>query len=281
MAELAGIVQAAIGRWAGAGLTAGQLAALDDLQFAVGDLGGAYLGLSATGVVLIDDDAAGHGWFVDGTPFEDAEFGQALSATQLQTDPSGAAAGQMDLLTVVMHEIGHALGLDDSYAAADRDDLMFGTLVTGERRLPGAEDAAATQQAASLRAPQIVGQHIVDGFDAEYYLAHNPDVAAAGVDPLAHYNSHGWHEGRDPNAFFDTDGYLAHYADVAAAGVNPLQHYAEHGWKEGRDPSVHFDTEAYLAANPDVAAANVNPLDHFLQHGIYEGRSALADGLWR
>ena len=40
------------------------------------------------------------------------------------------------------------------------------------------------------------------GFDAQYYLLHNPDVAAAGVDPLLHYNTVGWHEGRNPNALF-------------------------------------------------------------------------------
>ena len=37
-------------------------------------------------------------------------------------------------------------------------------------------------------------------------------------------NTYGWHEGRNPNAYFDTAGHLAHYADVAAPGVNPLQH---------------------------------------------------------
>ena len=33
-------------------------------------------------------------------------------------------------------------------------------------------------------------------FDAQYYLAANPDVAAAGVDPLAHYLAFGAQEGR-------------------------------------------------------------------------------------
>ncbi len=56
--------------------------------------------------------------------------------------------------------------------------------------------------------------------------------------------------------------------------MNPLDHYNSFGWREGRDPSSRFDTTSYLAANPDVAAAGVNPLDHFLMNGIYEGRSA-------
>ena len=43
-----------------------------------------------------------------------------------------------------------------------------------------------------------IGEHIVNGFDAEYYLMHNPDVAAAGIDALTHYNTVGWQEGRNP-----------------------------------------------------------------------------------
>ena len=53
-----------------------------------------------------------------------------------------------------------------------------------------------------------------NGFDYVYYLQHNPDVAAAGVDPLRHFQTAGWKEGRNPNALFDTAGYLATYTDV-------------------------------------------------------------------
>ena len=130
------------------------------------------------------------------------------------------------------------------------------------------------------RGPSQAFGPINDGFDAQFYLFHNPDVAAAGVDPLLHYDVAGRFEGRNPNAWFDTAGYLSHYTDVAAAGVNPRQHYEQIGWTEGRDPSATFDTLGYLAANPDVAAAQINPLDHFLNNGIYEGRTAINDGLF-
>ena len=66
--------------------------------------------------------------------------------------------------------------------------------------------------------------------------------------------------------------YLANNPDVAAAGVNPLLHYDQNGWQEGRNPSALFSTTGYLSANPDVAAAHVDPLDHFLIYGLYEGR---------
>lgn len=117
-------------------------------------------------------------------------------------------------------------------------------------------------------------------FDSEYYLLANPDVAkaalTAGGDTFAfafkHYQSSGWKEGRNADAFFDTAYYLAHNPDVAASGMNPLAHYDQFGWHEGRDPSAAFHTSAYLAANPDVAAANLDPLQHYLMYGIAEGR---------
>src|SRR5262249_29630680 len=38
-------------------------------------------------------------------------------------------------------ELGHQLGLADTYALGDQDSLMYGYLVTGERRLPAAHQA--------------------------------------------------------------------------------------------------------------------------------------------
>ncbi|UYW27462.1 calcium-binding protein [Methylorubrum extorquens] len=124
------------------------------------------------------------------------------------------------------------------------------------------------------------------GFDAEFYLLGNPDVAeaaiAAGGDSFAfaltHYERYGIAEGRNPNTVFDTAGYLDAYSDVRAAGINPLTHYDQYGFREGRDPSASFDTTSYLAAYGDVAAAGVNPMTHYLQFGFYEGRSTFADG---
>ena len=118
------------------------------------------------------------------------------------------------------------------------------------------------------------------GFDRQWYLMNNRDVAAGDIDAEAQYRLYGAREGRNPNAWFDTNGYRAAYADVAADGVDPLLHYTLHGWREGRDPSAAFDTKDYLTANPDVAATGVNPLLHFLAYGAAEGRVAIGDGLF-
>jgi hypothetical protein len=57
---------------------------------------------------------------------------------------------------------------------------------------------------------------------------------APSTSRQAYYNLFGWHEGRDPSVGFDTTAYLAAHADVAAANVNPLAHYLAFGIYEGR-----------------------------------------------
>jgi len=138
---LATLADAAITRWAATGLSVDQLATLDGITITVADLGGDQLGHFDNGVLVIDDDAAGRGWFIDATPLDDIEFANMMSGTWLQTDPTAAPAGHFDLLTLIMHEIGHGLGLDDTYAAANHDELMYGQLAVGERRLPDVDDA--------------------------------------------------------------------------------------------------------------------------------------------
>jgi hypothetical protein len=143
--ELNSVVAAAIADWAAAGATAAQLAAMKATTFSVGDLSGDIIGQEiAPAHITIDLNAAGHGWYVDSTPSDNFEFTHAQNAagTDLLTDPTSAAAGHMDLLTTVMHELGHVVGLPDSTQASDANDLMYISLVEGERRLPGAGDVA-------------------------------------------------------------------------------------------------------------------------------------------
>ena len=99
---------------------------------------------------------------------------------------------------------------------------------------------------------------------------------ATGLTAEQHYAQYGWYEGRDPDALFSTRGYLAANPDVAAAGVNPATHYDQFGWHEGR-AGVAFSPEAYRAANADVSAAGVDPLAQFLSDGAAQGRYAFAD----
>ncbi|MGL4291515.1 MAG: hypothetical protein ACRCVA_34510, partial [Phreatobacter sp.] len=158
-AQLNSVVDAAIAQWAAAGATASQLAALRATTFSVADLAGTTVGEeTAPAHITIDIDAAGHGWFVDPTPWDNFEFRhlQNAAGTDLLTDPSNAAAGHLDLLTTVAHEMGHVIGLPDTTEAGTAHGLMYIDLADGERRLPSAADVAlakAAQPEALVAAP--------------------------------------------------------------------------------------------------------------------------------
>lgn len=77
-------------------------------------------------------------------------------------------------------------------------------------------------------------------FDPAYYLLTYRDCRAADVDPLWHFVTHGWREGRNPSADFETAYYLKTYVDVHLAGTNPLVHYLRFGQYEGRLPRAKF-----------------------------------------
>jgi len=137
-ASLAPIVREAIADWAALGLAAEQLERFASIRFVITDLSGPQLGLADRDVIYLDLDAAGRGWFADPTPGDDAEFARIdgrLHAVDAE------AVDRIDLLTVVLHELGHALGLDDR--AAGTDGLMGGTLPVGLRREPGTAEIDA------------------------------------------------------------------------------------------------------------------------------------------
>jgi FG-GAP-like repeat/Matrixin len=134
--QLAIIVDAALARWADAGLTPGELDRLRGVQWSVADLNGDYLGLSTRNTIALDVTAAGFGWFVDPTPNGDEEYEHLLAEDSLRAAPRTRADDEMDLLTVVLHELGHILGLEHDDAVQTPQSLMSSTLPPGLRRLP-------------------------------------------------------------------------------------------------------------------------------------------------
>jgi hypothetical protein len=104
-----------------------------------------------------------------------------------------------------------------------------------------------------------------------HYLQHGINEGR-DISPLGVPNPSGDVELITASEFFDRDWYLKTYPDVAAAEIDPAAHYLVSGAAEGRDPGPRFSTRAYLRRHRDVATAGVNPLLHYLQLGITEGR---------
>jgi hypothetical protein len=106
----------------------------------------------------------------------------------------------------------------------------------------------ASQVSAGVSGPALDPREV---FDAAYYLAANPDVRAARIQPLKHYLAHGMQEGRKPHPLFQPAYYAAH----------------------GCNPHRLFDCAGYVAAHPEVAGSGLHPLVHFIKSGKAVSRS--------
>lgn len=126
------IFDAALSRLESLGLPSDVGNTLAPVSIEIADLSGNRLGESRPGSIRLDVDAAGAGWFVDPTPQVDEEF---ASNSLIATDAS--ALGRVDLLTVVLHELFHRLGADDSNETMR---LMADTLPPSQRHIPREED---------------------------------------------------------------------------------------------------------------------------------------------
>ncbi len=119
--QLNSTVTAALERLHDAGVDSTLVADLSEVHFEIGQLPPGDLGLAnlASDLVEVSPNAAGYGWFVDPTA---------------PTDGSGPASFHgIDLLTVVLHELGHYVGLTD-LPASSGNNLMDGYLGVGQRR---------------------------------------------------------------------------------------------------------------------------------------------------
>jgi hypothetical protein len=126
------IVAGALARWQQSGIAPVDAATLNALQFQVADLPGEAVSQTNGTVVTLDLDAAGRGWFVDATPLLDEEFSGTSYQSLVARDES--AAGRLDLLTAIVHEMANVL--DEPAAAAGFEATDTLTLATGTRRLP-------------------------------------------------------------------------------------------------------------------------------------------------
>src|SRR5205823_4330686 len=88
--------------------------------------------------VKIDETAAGYGWFFDQTPQDDSEFAVPVPGRELQTTEYSLAHGHVDLLTVVLRELGQVYLQGQKRMPKALGPLLDSTLSPGVRRLPDA-----------------------------------------------------------------------------------------------------------------------------------------------
>jgi len=210
------------------------------------------------------------------------------SAAYLEDHPDVAAAGANPLAHFLQFGVQQGRQVRPSALAHLR--AAGGGPRAGWTYVP--VSAAPSTLAAATAPDSPLYQLVASAFDREYYLSENPDVAQAGLDPIAHFLELGWREGRNPAPWFSADDYLDLYPDVEATQVPPFVHYLQIGHGEGRvarrDESAAaeatldaatldlvaaaFDDRFYLAENPDVAASGLDPVAHFVEAGWREGR---------
>ncbi|MCP5368369.1 MAG: tandem-95 repeat protein, partial [Hyphomicrobiales bacterium] len=145
LAEAQALAEVARGLWTSLGPFADMGDRLASVGFEVADLDGRALAYYDGNTIVIDRDAAGNGWFIDPTPLQSEEFDPSGLDWLLEAAVQGSPAGEgYDLLTVIAHEYGHALGLVDVPAGIDPTRLMSDSVTPGARRLPSAADLPAT-----------------------------------------------------------------------------------------------------------------------------------------
>ncbi|MCE5303777.1 MAG: hypothetical protein LLF97_11820 [Planctomycetaceae bacterium] len=140
-AELDSIVAEAINRLS-AELGSYVASTLASVNVKIASLDGATLGETAGTTILIDDDAAGYGWFVDSTPSDDAEYAAVTGSTAMAALKGSAAATRVDLLTTVMHEMEHVLGYGHSSGLMS-DKLGAGVRYSVETNASAVDNAYA------------------------------------------------------------------------------------------------------------------------------------------
>jgi hypothetical protein len=148
-------------------------------------------GVPTSATITFDDGTSGIPWFIDDTPFDDVEFGAGDNPFHGDAARRGPAAGAFDLLTVIQHELGHALGFSMFYPAfaahvenaPDGNRTYTGATVTA--RLTGAGGGTHTlpeEHPFDLMNPALEAGHRLNPSPLDLALLHDAfgyDVAPA------------------------------------------------------------------------------------------------------
>lgn len=127
------------------------------IDFSVG-IGNLPVGVAAETAghrITLSIDGAGWGWYADSTPSLQDEFLSTAHATDFVAAAGGAAEGKLDLLTVLIHELGHVAGLGH---ANNDSEAMSQVVSPGIRRLPGTGDMSMLQTQLAAQSVDLAAQ---------------------------------------------------------------------------------------------------------------------------
>jgi len=131
-----------------------KLADLSGVTVTFSPLAGGAVGQTSGNIIALDTDAAGHGWYIDYTPYLNEDFLPTSNPNEWVAKAGSSAAGKMDMLSVLLHEYGHALGLEHS---VDAHDFMGTTLTPGMRRLSSADELTLMAQLVAEAKQNLAG----------------------------------------------------------------------------------------------------------------------------
>ena len=240
-AQVEPVLAAAIRRWDASGV---DTSALANVGIQIETLPGQEVGRVSGNTIILDPTAAGHGWFIDSSVRDDSEFATPGNQGELN---------RMDLLTVVMHEVGHLLGMEHT---ADADDLMATTLAVGVRTLPTPYESQSSNEEVGERNSQLP-----DSVNTNATL----DVTTSQSRSLLTTSA--------TDGFFDSLGAAAlpvglgmARADVSSNGVSgrhSAQVPVDPSWKSVRDAERASTSHAYIPGEEDKNNAIDNIFGHF------------------
>jgi GT2 family glycosyltransferase len=104
-------------------------------------------------------------------------------------------------------------------------------------------------------------------FDPSVYRRYNMLPDEATQNTLMHYIHGVWHGNGVTSYVFHSRWYMEQNADVAATGINPLAHYLTVGFREHRDPSAVMQLGNYWARTPQLAKTE-DPAQHYMTGGF-------------
>jgi len=127
------LINTAIGRWEAVIVSFGAGAVSNDFNISITETQTAFIGFvddvveqasgtPASAIMEIDDGTFVNGfssWFYDPTPNDSSEYTSSAFDHYGAAPQNGSAGGAIDFLSVITHELGHALGFAEAYSLWD------------------------------------------------------------------------------------------------------------------------------------------------------------------